>query len=182
MTSSPVRLSTASRPSSQVIAAGMDGEMQALRDKLERKKRAVETKDKEIQQMEDQIEDNKEEIAALYQRAQGGGAAAPVDNRRLSEKRDKVQRLKDKIAELQAELKQAEKDVKRMERDNGGTMDMASIQDQILSKEDERSSLQFVKDALVQERMAAQRDVENAESELKSLETIQMMAQADNLG
>jgi chromosome segregation ATPase len=176
------RTSNASRRSNQNIAADMNGEMRTLREKLERKKRAVENKDQEIAQIDDQIEDNKDAIAALYERAQNGGTAAPVNDRKLSEKRDKVQRLKDKIAELQAELRKEERDLKRMEG-AGENLGAARIQDEILSKEEEKSSLQFIKEALAQERMAALRDVENVESEIKSLETILMLAQGDdNIG
>jgi len=162
----------------------MDGEMRTLLDKLERKKRAVEMKDREIAQMNDQIEDNNQDIAALYSQAQGGTTPS-AKSHSLTEKRDKIQRLKDKIAELQAELRRAEQDVQRMESasGDGGNVDMTYIQDQIQMKEEERSSLQFVKEALVQEKMAALREVENVESEIKSLETIQMLAQSEsNIG
>ncbi|CAJ1957863.1 unnamed protein product [Cylindrotheca closterium] len=181
------RTSTASsqgRPSNQSLSAGMDGEIRALRDDLERKKRAVETKDNEIAQMKNQIEDNKEEVKAMHDRMQGGSSAPPTNERKLSEKREKVHRLKEKIAELQAELRRAEKDVKRLESAGSGSENMSSVytQDQIQSKEEEQSSLQFIMEALVEEKMAAQRDVENADSELKSMETIQMLAQNDNIG
>mmetsp|Transcript_7517 Transcript_7517/g.18079 ORF Transcript_7517/g.18079 Transcript_7517/m.18079 type:complete len:654 (+) Transcript_7517:255-2216(+) len=176
---SPVA-SSQGRRSNQEISAGMDGEMRALRDKLERKKRDVQTKDVEIAQMQNQIDNNKEEVAIL--KMQGSGAASGND-RKLSEKRDKVQRLKEKIAELQAELKKAEKDVKKLESAGSDNTSSAYAQEQIQVKEDEQSSLEFVMETLVQEKIASQREVENVESELKSLETIQMLAQADdNIG
>lgn len=181
------RTSTASssqgRPSNQSLSAGMDGEVRALREKLEQKKRAVHTKDKEIAQMKDQIDDNEEEVAALYGQMDGSGAPAPGNERKLSETRDKVQRLKEQIADLQAELKRAEKDVKRLESAGSGeNMSSTYIQQQTQAKEEEQGSLQFIMEALMQEKIAAQRDVDNVESELKSLETIQMLVKDDNIG
>lgn len=102
------RTSTASssqgRPSNQSLSAGMDGEIRELREKLEQKKRAVHAKDREIAQMKDQIDDNEEEVAALYGQMDGSSAPTPGNDRKLSEKRNKVQQLKEQIADLQAEL------------------------------------------------------------------------------
>jgi hypothetical protein len=178
------RASNSSQPrhSNQSIADGMDESIRELRIQLERKRGVLRDKDTEIAQISDQIKQVAREEGTMSRQLEQARSSA-VDQNALSEKHGKVARLKQQIDELKAELRRTEKEVKKMESKSlAGSGNLNFMEQQLHVKKEEQSTLRAVMEALEDEKKSARREVDNIDSELKSLETIQMLAQGDDIG
>jgi hypothetical protein len=182
--SSQPRSSNSSQPrhSNQSIADGMDESIRELRIQLERKRGVLREKDNEIHQISDQILQAAREEGTMSRQLEQARSSG-VDQNALFEKQGKVLRLKQQIDDLKAELRRAEKEVKKMEsKSPAGSGNLDFMEQQLHLKKDEQSTLRAVMEALEDEKKSAKREVDNIDSELKSLETIQMLAQGEDIG
>lgn len=171
--------SSSSRPSNQGLAAGMDESIRVLKNQLERKRGILREKDMEIAQIGGQIQQAAREEDTLNRQRE----EAQPDQSVLVAKQEKIATLKEQIDGLKAELRRTEKEVKKIESKSyvpSGNMDF--VTQQIHAKKDEQSTLRAVMGALEEEKKTAKRDVDNIESELKSMETIHLLAQGEDIG
>lgn len=170
--------------SNSTISVGMDEQMRELGIELERSKAVLEEKDEEIDQLNDQIYASKAMEVHLILMLQGNETPQSTKQRDLDRKLDEVQNLKRQIAELRSLLRRAETDVKilKLEMDSPPASVEKSVEEQIEDNRCQLNDLQAVEKMLKQEKSAVKREVENIESELKSLKTIQQLADNHDIG
>jgi chromosome segregation ATPase len=160
----------------------MDESIRELRIQLERKRGVLREKDNEIAQISTQVQQAAREEGTMSRELEQARSAG-IDQNALFEKQGTVLRLKQQIDDLKAELRRAEKEVKKMEsKSSAASGNPDFMEQQLRLKKDEQSTLRAVMEALEDEKKSAKREVDNIDSELKSLETIQMLAQGEDIG
>eukprot|EP00980_Cylindrotheca_fusiformis_P006918 scaffold1442_cov128-Cylindrotheca_fusiformis.AAC.39 len=171
--------SSHSRPSNQSLAGRFSGPIRELKTELEQQREIMREKDSEIAQVSGQINELAREQEKLNRKLQKAMAKAD-DEDVLYKKQQKITRLREQIQELEAELRREEEEMNQMNSKIPPNFDY--MRKKIDMKADEQSSLQAVKQELEQAKSEAKRKAENAESELKSLEMVQMMTADEAIG